>query len=61
MTGFCKEIEEARPIRRALSPGVYTPLPTFFDDDEELDLDSYRKHLLGEFSKYEWDFAAGQC
>ncbi|PWN88818.1 putative dihydrodipicolinate synthase [Acaromyces ingoldii] len=46
MTGFCKETEEARPIKRALSPGVYTPLPTFFDDDEELDLDSYRKHLL---------------
>ncbi|KAI5245764.1 hypothetical protein E4T43_02893 [Aureobasidium subglaciale] len=27
-------------------PGVYTPLPTFFYEDEELNLVEYRKHLL---------------
>ena len=32
--------------RRALSPGVYAPLPTFFDDDQEIDFDSYKAHLL---------------
>ncbi|KAF2165855.1 hypothetical protein M409DRAFT_23587 [Zasmidium cellare ATCC 36951] len=31
---------------RALRPGVYAPLPTFFDDDEDLDLKCYRTHLL---------------
>ena len=31
---------------RVLRPGVYAPLPTFFDDDQEIDYDSYRKHLL---------------
>ncbi|KAK5732332.1 hypothetical protein LTR17_010646 [Elasticomyces elasticus] len=31
---------------RKLTPGLYGPLPTFFDDDQELDLVSYRKHLL---------------
>lgn len=31
---------------RALPAGIYTPLPTFFDDDEELDLVSFRKHVL---------------
>ncbi|KAI5207608.1 putative dihydrodipicolinate synthase [Aureobasidium subglaciale] len=29
-----------------LRPGVYTPLPTFFYEDEELNLVEYRKHLL---------------
>ncbi|KUJ17607.1 putative dihydrodipicolinate synthase [Mollisia scopiformis] len=32
--------------RRRLEPGVYGPLPTFFDDNQELDLQSYKKHLL---------------
>jgi 4-hydroxy-2-oxoglutarate aldolase len=36
---------------RELKPGVYGPLPTFFDDNQELDLVSYRKHLLGECFK----------
>ncbi|KAH8678635.1 putative dihydrodipicolinate synthase [Tricladium varicosporioides] len=31
---------------RALKPGVYGPLPTFFDDDQEIDYVSYKKHLL---------------
>ncbi|KAK4902905.1 hypothetical protein LTR27_000844 [Elasticomyces elasticus] len=35
---------------RKLRPGLYGPLPTFFDDDQELDLVSYRKHLLSETS-----------
>ncbi|KAL6245493.1 hypothetical protein RBB50_007492 [Rhinocladiella similis] len=30
---------------RELLPGLYGPLPTFFDDDQELDLISYKKHL----------------
>lgn len=30
----------------SLRPGVYTPLPTFFYEDEEMNLDEYRKHLL---------------
>ncbi|KPI43563.1 putative 4-hydroxy-2-oxoglutarate aldolase, mitochondrial [Cyphellophora attinorum] len=30
---------------RPLPPGIYTPLPTFFDDQEELDLASFRKHV----------------
>jgi 4-hydroxy-2-oxoglutarate aldolase len=30
---------------RPLPPGIYTPLPTFFDDQEELDLESFRKHV----------------
>jgi 4-hydroxy-2-oxoglutarate aldolase len=34
--------------KRALRPGVYGPLPTFFDDNQELDLVSYKKHLLSE-------------
>jgi len=33
---------------RELKPGVYGPLPTFFDDEQELDLVSYKKHLLSE-------------
>lgn len=35
---------------RYLEPGVYTPLPTFFDDDEELNLEEYEKHLIRECS-----------
>ncbi|KAJ5118184.1 dihydrodipicolinate synthase [Penicillium atrosanguineum] len=31
---------------RALRPGVYAPLPTFFDDKQEIDYESYKKHLL---------------
>jgi 4-hydroxy-2-oxoglutarate aldolase len=30
---------------RPLPAGIYTPLPTFFDDQEELDLDSFQKHV----------------
>jgi len=37
---------------RALKPGVYGPLPTFFDENQELDLVSYKKHLLSEFSLF---------
>ncbi|QKX62103.1 uncharacterized protein TRUGW13939_09259 [Talaromyces rugulosus] len=32
--------------KRRLRPGVYAPLPTFFDEHQELDYDSYKKHLL---------------
>ncbi|TVY81070.1 L-threo-3-deoxy-hexylosonate aldolase [Lachnellula suecica] len=32
--------------KRKLKPGVYGPLPTFFDENQELDLGSYKKHLL---------------
>ncbi|PVI08318.1 putative dihydrodipicolinate synthase [Periconia macrospinosa] len=31
---------------RSLKPGLYGPLPTFFTDDQEIDYDSYKKHLL---------------
>ncbi|KIW16281.1 hypothetical protein PV08_06332 [Exophiala spinifera] len=31
---------------RELRPGLYGPLPTFFRDDQELDLVSYKKHLI---------------
>ncbi|KAJ5776297.1 uncharacterized protein N7511_001308 [Penicillium nucicola] len=31
---------------RPLLPGVYVPLPTFFDGNQEIDYDSYKKHLL---------------
>ena len=34
---------------RELKPGVYGPLPTFFDNEQELDLASYEKHLLSEW------------
>jgi 4-hydroxy-2-oxoglutarate aldolase len=30
---------------RSLPPGIYTPLPTFFDNEEELDIESFRKHV----------------
>lgn len=36
--------------RHRLKPGVYGPLPTFFDENQELDLVSYKKHLLSELS-----------
>ncbi|KAL3455153.1 putative dihydrodipicolinate synthase [Aspergillus heterothallicus] len=36
----------AQPQRRVLKPGVYAPLPTFFDDAQEIDYVSYKKHLL---------------
>jgi hypothetical protein len=36
--------------KRALRPGVFAPLPTFFDEHQELDYDSYKKHLLSESS-----------
>ncbi|KAJ5716991.1 hypothetical protein N7488_002637 [Penicillium malachiteum] len=32
--------------RRPLLPGVYAPLPTFFDDNQELDYETYKAHLL---------------
>jgi 4-hydroxy-2-oxoglutarate aldolase len=38
---------------RTLKPGVYTPLPTFFDEDEELNLEEYEKHLIRE-CRYSW-------
>ncbi|KAL1901810.1 hypothetical protein Sste5346_001513 [Sporothrix stenoceras] len=31
---------------RSLNPGVYGPLPTFFDDNQEIDYASYKQHLL---------------
>lgn len=33
-------------VHRPLRPGVYAPLPTFFDDNQEIDYVSYKKHLL---------------
>ncbi|KAF1348123.1 hypothetical protein BDV97DRAFT_335195 [Delphinella strobiligena] len=33
-------------IERKLDPGVYGPLPTFFDDNQEIDFVSYKTHLL---------------
>ncbi|KAF4633766.1 hypothetical protein G7Y89_g4354 [Cudoniella acicularis] len=36
---------------RELRPGVYGPLPTFFDDNQEIDFVSYKKHLLNLASK----------
>ena len=38
---------------RELRPGVYGPLPTFFDNNQELDFISYEKHLLSEFNSIE--------
>ncbi|KAF2768351.1 putative dihydrodipicolinate synthase [Teratosphaeria nubilosa] len=32
--------------RRVLKPGLYGPLPTFFDENQDLDLVSFKKHLL---------------
>lgn len=31
---------------RALKPGVYGPLPTFFDENQDIDFASYKRHLL---------------
>ncbi len=31
---------------RALRPGIYAPVPTFFTPDEELDLVSFSKHIV---------------
>ncbi|KAK6908492.1 dihydrodipicolinate synthetase [Kwoniella mangroviensis CBS 10435] len=31
---------------RVLKPGVWAPIPTFFDEQEELDLDTFRKHVV---------------
>ncbi|WWD19799.1 hypothetical protein CI109_104263 [Kwoniella shandongensis] len=31
---------------RPLLPGIYGPLPTFFDDEQEIDFVSYKRHLL---------------
>ena len=31
----------ARPLRK----GIYTPLPTFFNNDEDLDLQSFKSHV----------------
>ncbi|KAI0021953.1 putative dihydrodipicolinate synthase [Xylariomycetidae sp. FL0641] len=31
---------------RDLKPGLYCPLPTFFDHNEEINYDNYKKHLL---------------
>ena len=40
-----RDLQKPRPLR----PGVYGPLPVFFDDKQELDLISYKKHLLSKF------------
>lgn len=34
---------------RSLHPGVYGPLPTFFDDDQDIDYASYKQHLLSKY------------
>jgi len=39
---FAKQHSSARHLK----PGVYTPLPTFFNEDEELNLEEYKKHLI---------------
>ena len=31
---------------QTIHPGIYPPLPTFFDDSEELDLATFRQHIL---------------
>jgi hypothetical protein len=36
----------AAPYRRPFRPGVYVPLPTFFDENQNLDYDTYKDHLL---------------
>ncbi|KAH8895326.1 putative dihydrodipicolinate synthase [Thozetella sp. PMI_491] len=33
-------------MTRSLGPGLYGPLPTFFNDAQEIDYGSYKKHLL---------------
>ncbi|WRT67576.1 uncharacterized protein IL334_004548 [Kwoniella shivajii] len=32
-------------MTKTLRPGIYVPLPTFFDANEDLDLESYAKHV----------------
>jgi len=32
-------------MARPLPKGIYTPLPTFFDDKEDLDLASFHAHV----------------
>ncbi|KAJ5798856.1 uncharacterized protein N7503_006361 [Penicillium pulvis] len=41
----------ATSYRRPLRPGVYVPLPTFFDDSQDLDYETYAKHLLNMTTK----------
>jgi len=36
---------------RNLGPGVYGPLPTFFDDHQQINYDDYRRHLLNAASQ----------
>ena len=43
---------------RNLGPGVYGPLPTFFDDDQEINYDDYRKHLLSEFQAFQLELVS---
>lgn len=48
--------------RRKLQPGVYGPLPTFFDETQEIDFVSYKKHLLSELtSLHLFDLVANTC
>jgi hypothetical protein len=37
-------------VPRTFRPGVYGPLPTFFDENEEIDYEAYKAHLLRELS-----------
>ncbi|KAJ5553551.1 hypothetical protein N7494_002929 [Penicillium frequentans] len=41
----------ATSYRRPLRPGVYVPLPTFFDESQDLDYETYAKHLLNMTTK----------
>ena len=49
-------VDEKMP--RYLGPGVYGPLPTFFDDDQEINYDDYRKHLLSEFQAFQLELVS---
>ncbi|WWC92758.1 uncharacterized protein L201_007717 [Kwoniella dendrophila CBS 6074] len=31
---------------RSLKPGVWAPIPTFFDEEENLDIETFRKHVV---------------
>ncbi|KAL2031085.1 hypothetical protein VTO58DRAFT_106436 [Aureobasidium pullulans] len=42
-----------------LKSGVYTPLPTFFNEDEELNLEEYEEHLIHVVSKGAFPVCAG--
>jgi pyridoxal biosynthesis lyase PdxS len=33
-------------MSRPLPSGIYTPLPTFFDDNEDIDFESFQKHVV---------------